>query len=140
MTNTHVLLSKDQLWQVTADLPCEDVTIREPAAGKVVGVMRVRGLRGHEVNEWQDKAVEQRGRTRRQSQHSMALLVVMSAVDADGGQYFEPHEVLKVTQMPGYFLNQLVDVALRLSGLTEDDAKDLIEGFGDAPSEDSTSG
>jgi hypothetical protein len=43
--------------------------------------------------------------------------------------------------MPGYALLQLTEMALKLSGLSDDDyAKELVEGFDDGPSEDSTSG
>ena len=37
-------------------------------------------------------------------------------------------------------LDRVFDVARRLSGLSDDDVEELAEGFGNAPSEDSTSG
>ncbi|MDF5755824.1 hypothetical protein [Spongiactinospora sp. TRM90649] len=135
------LISKDALWQATADLPWEDVSIRKPPHDEVIGVMRLRGLTGEEVNEWQDRAVHVKGRTRKQSRHAMAMLIVASAINEDGSQYFEPRETMKVSQMPGYALNQLTDVALKLSGLGDDeDARELVEDFGDDPSDGSTSG
>jgi hypothetical protein len=133
------LTSKDDLWQVTADLPWQDVPIRKPPNGQVVATMRVRGLSGEEVNEWQDASSRQVGKVRRQSKHAMAQLIVMAAINEDGSQFFEPRETLKVSQMPGYALMQLTEVALKLSGLTDDDAKELIENFGNGLSELSTS-
>jgi hypothetical protein len=134
------LISKDALWQAAADLPVEDVPLRRPD-GMVVGTMRVRGLTGEEVNEWQSAAVHQVGKVQRQSKTAMAKLVVMSAIDEDGGQYFDAKDTLKVSQMPGWMLLQLTQVALKLSGLGDDDfAKELVEDFGDGLNGSSTSG
>ncbi|WP_068925038.1 hypothetical protein [Planobispora rosea] len=134
------LISKDELWQAAADLPWEDVMLRRPPSGEVIGVMRLRGMTGAEVNEWQEQATEGSGKKRRQSRHAMALLVVKSAINEDGSPFFDPKDVLKVSQMPSYVLLQLADVALKLSGLGDDDeAKELIEGFVEGPSEGSTS-
>lgn len=137
MTN---LISKDAFFQVTADLPWEDVPIRKPPHGELVGTMRLRGLTGEEVNEWQDAAVQQVGKRRRQSRHAMAMLIVKAAINEDGSQFFDQRDTIKVSQMPGYALMQLSTVALNLSGLGDDeDAKELVEGFDDGPSADSTS-
>lgn len=134
------LISKAELWQVAADLPWEDVQIRRPPGNEVVGTMRLRGLTGTEVNEWQDKAVHVKGKTRRQSRHAMAMLIVLSAINEDGSQFFDERETMKVSQMPGYMLMQLSEVALQLCGLGDDeDAKELVAGFDDDPSESSTS-
>jgi hypothetical protein len=80
------LISKDDLWQVTAQLPWEDVPIRKPPSGEVVGTMRLRGMSGEEVNEWQDASTQQIGKRRRQSKHSMAMLIVKCAINEDGSQ------------------------------------------------------
>ncbi|GIH91935.1 hypothetical protein ACFFMN_33985 [Planobispora siamensis] len=134
------LISKDELWQVAADLPWEDVMLRRPPNGDVIGVMRLRGLTGAEVNEWQEQATEGNGKRRKQSKHAMALLVVKSTINEDGSQFFDAKDVLKVSQMPSYVLLQLTEVAMTLSGLGDDDeAKELIEGFVEGPSEGSTS-
>ncbi|MDH2429314.1 hypothetical protein [Sphaerisporangium sp. TRM90804] len=129
------LISKDALWQVRC--PEEDVPLRRPD-GSALGTMRLRGLTGEQVNEWQDQVTEQVGNHRRQSKHTMAQLIVRSAITAEGAPYFEPHEVLRVSQMPGYLLTQLTPVAMRLSGLGEDDIKELVEDFGAGPSEPDT--
>lgn len=135
------LMSKDDLWKVSADLPCEDVQLRRPSDGHVVGTMRIRGMTGEEVNEWQDAAVQVKGKVRRQSRHTSALLIIRCAINEDGSQFFDSRDLLKISQMPGYILMQLTEVALRLSGLGDDDeAKELVEGFDDGPSELSTSG
>ncbi|MEV4059729.1 hypothetical protein [Nonomuraea dietziae] len=134
------LISKDVLWQATADMPWDDVTIRKPPRGEVIGTMRLRGMNGEEVNEWQDAAVVGTGKSRRKSKNALALLIVTCAINADGSPFFEPRDTIKVGQMPGYVLEQLGEVALRLSGLGDDDeAKELVEGFDDGPSEDFSS-
>ncbi|MEV0149110.1 MULTISPECIES: hypothetical protein [unclassified Nonomuraea] len=136
-----MLISKDVLFQVTADLPWEDVQIRKPPNNEVVGTIRLRGLTGDEVNEWQDAAVHVKGKTRRQSKHAMALLIVASAINEDGSEFFDRRDVLKVGQMPGYVLMQLTEVALKLSGLGDDeDVRELVEGFDDGPSDSDISG
>jgi hypothetical protein len=131
------LISKDELLQVQC--PIDDVELHHPD-GRPLGRMRVRGLTGAEVNEWQDAVVEVTGKKRRQSKHTMAMLIVASAINPDGTPYFEPREVLRVSQMPGFILTQLVEPALRMSGLSEADVEELVEGFDDGPSEDATSG
>lgn len=129
------LTSKDELWQKTADLPWEDVPIRKPPTGEVVAIMRIRGMSGDEVTDWQEAAVQQNGKRKRQSPAAMAMAVVTCAVNEDGTPYFEQRETLKVSQMPGYALLQLVEVALKLSGLKDEDFEELVEGFDDSPSE-----
>ncbi|MEV0993413.1 hypothetical protein [Nonomuraea sp. NPDC050202] len=131
------LISKDALWQVRC--PEEDVELRHPD-GSLLGRMRLRGLTGEQVNEWQDQVIEQRGNRRTQSKHTMALLIVRSAITEEGLPYFEPRDVLRVSQMPAYILTQLTPVAMRLSGLAEEDVKELVEDFGDDPSANGTSG
>lgn len=132
------LITKDALWQATADLPWEDVTIRRPD-GQTVGTMRMRCLTGEEVNDWQSSSVQQVGKRQRTSKLATAKLIVMSAITEDGEQFFDPRDTIKVSQMPSYALMQLAEVALRLSGLDEDAVKDAAEDFGDAQSGSSTS-
>lgn len=134
------LMSKDALWSVAADLPCEDVPLRRPSDGAVVGTMRMRGLTGDEVAEWQRASVHQVGKVQKQSKTAMAKLVVMSAINEDGSPFFESRDLLKVSQMPSYILLQLTQVGLKLSGLGDDDfAKELVEDFDEAPSDSATS-
>jgi hypothetical protein len=137
------LITKEELWRVAADLPWQDVQLRKPPTDEVVGVMRLRGMTGEEVTAWQEAAVQVKGKQRRQSKHATSLLVVTCAIDVDGAPFFERRDVFKVSQFPGYLLNQLADVALKLSGLAEDDEArqliedELIEDFDDAPNGDS---
>ncbi|MFI6819269.1 hypothetical protein ACIBG7_43260 [Nonomuraea sp. NPDC050328] len=137
MTN---LLTRDQLFQVAADLPWQDVPIRKPPNGEVIGTMRLRGMTGEESTEWQDSSVQVKGKTRRQSKHTLAMLIVTCAINEDGSEVFDRRDVMKVSQMPGYVLQQLGEVALVLSGLGEDDeARELIEDFDETPDASFTS-
>lgn len=132
------LITKDQLFQVTADLPWQDVPIRKPPSGEVVAVVRVRGMTGEEIREWQDASVHGKGKARRESKHSLALLIVACAINEDGSDFFDKRDVMKVSQMPGYVLTQLGDAAFKLSGLGDDDEtkeliEELVEDFDETP-------
>ena len=135
------LLTRDQIWQSLSTLPTEDVEIRDPS-GRLVGTVRMRGLTGAELDAYQASLVVQTGNgsQRANLRNASAKLVVMCAIDENGDPLFEPKDMLKVSQMPAYALQRLTAAAQRLCGLTNDDMRELVEDFGDAPNGSSTTG
>lgn len=129
------LLSKDALWQAAADLPTEDVPLIDPKGTKV-GVVRMRGLTGTETERYQQSVHSGKQMS---FKNAVTRLIVMSAVNEDGKLMFDPRDMLKLGQSPSWMLMQLFEVAGRLSGLSEDDVREMTSDFDDAQSEPSSS-
>ena len=131
-------LSKDALWDVASDLPIEDVPLVHPVTKKSVGVIRMRGLTGAEVERYQQAVTSGNGK-QVSTKNAMARLIVISAVNDDGTPYFDPRDMLKLSQSPSWMLLQMFEVAGKLSGVTEDDVKEMTSDFDDAQTDSSPS-
>jgi hypothetical protein len=134
------LLNKADLWQITADLPAEEVEIFD-AAGNVAGKIRMRGLTGTELTQYQESLVVRlsSGQTKPNSRYAMAKLIALSAINEDGSPYFEKSDVPKLDSAPARVLMPLFESAQRLCGLTDDAFKEMTEGFDETESEPSNS-
>lgn len=134
------LLSKDQFWQTVSDLPTDDAPLYD-ARGTLVGHIRMRGLTGDELTSYQTSLTVQlsNGGQKVNARHAMAKLIVLSAINEDNSPYFDKSDVLKLSQMSAKAIMPLFEMAQKLSGLTDDDMRDLTEGFGEAQSESSDS-
>lgn len=132
------LITKDQLWQVN-DITYEDVAVPEWGPGVEV---RLRTLTGEELDSYQAGLVVQtrEGGRRMNLRNASARLIVACAINEDGSPLFELTDVMRLSQMSARALQRLTVVAQRLSGMTEDDMKELTENFDDGQSESSTSG
>jgi hypothetical protein len=126
------LLSKDALWQAVADLPTEDVRLVDPA-GKLLGVVRMRGLTGRELERYQEAQSSGKGDV--SFKNAVIGLVMLSAVNEDGSRMFAPADRIKLSGSPSWFLMKLFEAAGRLSGVTEDDVKEMTSDFDDAQSD-----
>jgi hypothetical protein len=134
------VLKKDALWQITADLPAEEVEIHD-ANGNVAGTIRMRGLTGTELTTYQDSLTIRlsSGAIKPNSRYAMAKLIVMSAINEDGSPYFDKGDTQKLDSAPARILMPLFESAQRLCGLTDDTFKEMTEGFDEARSEDDDS-
>lgn len=134
------VLKKDELWQITAELPAEEVEIPD-ANGRVAGKIRMRGLTGAELTMYQESLTIRlnSGQTRPNVKYAMAKLIVMSAINEDGSPYFERSDTKKLDDAPARILMPLFESAQRLSGLTDETFKEMTEGFDETQSEDSSS-
>ena len=128
-------LSKDALWDVAADLPIEDVRLIHPVTKKCVGTIRMRGLTGAEVERY-EQAVSGGNGKQVSMKNAMARLVVISAVNDDGTPYFDPRDMLKLSQSPSWMVVQMFQAAGKLSGVSEEDVKEMTADFDDAQSSD----
>lgn len=128
------LLSKDALWDLAADLPHKDVPLRHPVSRDVVGTVRMRGLTGTELERYQ-QAVQGGNGKQVSTKNAIARLVILSAVDEDDKPMFDPRDMIKLGQSPSWMLMQMFEAAGELSGVTEDDVKEMTADFDDAQSD-----
>jgi hypothetical protein len=133
-------LKKDDLWQITAKLPAEEVEIPD-ADGNVAGTITMRGLSGTELTAYQESLTVRlnNGQTRPNIKYAMAKLIVISAINADGSPYFERSDTKKLDDAPARILMPLFESAQRLSGLTDEVFKEMTEGFDETQSDDENS-
>lgn len=125
-----MLLGREQILAAD-DLPVEDVPVPEWG-----GEVRLRGLTGAELDEYQASLVVQtsNGQQKTNLRNATAKLVSRCAVNEDGSPLFEPKDLLKLSSKSAVALQRLANVAQRLNGLTDDDLKELTEDFDDGPS------
>lgn len=134
-------LTKDEFWQTASDLPTEDAPLCD-ARGNLKGYIRMRGLTGDELTTYQEgMTVQKNGQQKVNAKHAMAKLIVLSAINAtddnptDTSPYFVKSDVLKLSQMAAKAIMPMFEVAQKLSGLSDDDMKELTEGFTEARNE-----
>ena len=72
-------------------------------------------------------------------QNVRARLVALSVVDADGARIFDERDIGALGEKSAQALERVFQVAMRLSGLTPTDVKDLTENLDDGQSDDSIS-
>lgn len=107
------------------------------------GDVHVRGLSGAERDAYEAGIASPRpdGRQHMNLRNLRARLVVLAVVDPDSGdRLFRDDDAPALGDKSAAAVDRVFSVARRLSGLSEGDVEELAEGFGDAPSEDSTSG
>src|SRR5690606_31180877 len=127
-------------WQITADLPAEEVEIFD-SAGNVAGKIRMRGLTGTELTQYQESLQVRlsSGQVRPNTRYAMAKLIALSAINPDGSPYFDKGDIPKLDSAPARILMPLFESAQRLCGLTDDDFKEMTEGFDETETEPSNS-
>jgi|SRR5688500_1071819 len=133
-------LKKEDLWQITADLPAEEVEIFD-SNGKVAGTIKMRGLSGAELTAYQESLTIRlsSGQVKPNTKYAMAKLIVISAINDDGSPYFEKSDTKHLDDAPARILMPLFESAQRLSGLTDEDFKEMTEGFEETQSEGESS-
>ena len=67
-----------------------------------------------------------------------AFLGALSMVDEDGNRLFSGADVEALGKKSGTALDRVTKVAMRLSGLSDEDMEEMVEDFGEGPSSDST--
>lgn len=134
------ILKKEDFWNVTRQMPAEAVEVHD-ANGAVVGRMHMRGLSGRELTEYQNSLtiMLNSGQVKPNTRQAMAKLVALCAINEDGSPYFEKHEIGQLDDAPARVLIPLFESAQRLCGLTDDDFKEMTEGFGETENEPSAS-
>lgn len=123
-------LSKDELWQVTSDLPTELIEIKD-AHGNPRGALRMRGLTGAELTEYQKKLtiLTRDGKSRTNMHRAMAKLILACACNEDGSPFFDQSDLIKLDSLPAATLMPLFEAAQKLCGLSDNDVKEMTEDF-----------
>lgn len=134
------LLKKDDLWQITANMPAESVEIFD-SNGKLSGEIHMRGLSGTELTRYQESLTIRlsSGQTKPNTKYAMAKLIVLAAINEDGSPYFDQSDTAKLDSAPARVLMPLFESAQRLCGLTDEDFKEMTEGFDETENEPSSS-
>lgn len=128
------ILNRDQILQAK-DLVTE--TVEVPEWG---GSVLVKSLTGAERDQFEAAIVEQKGRdTKVNMRNARARLVALSVVDEEGKKLFSPNDVSLLGAKSAAALQRVFNVAMRLSGISEEDVRELTEEleedpFGDSPS------
>lgn len=124
------LLTLDELWQCTAKLPSDYAPIYDDT-GTLRGHIKMRGLTGDELIEYQQSLTitTRDGKSKSNMKRAMSKLIVRCAINEDGSPYFKDSDILKVDQMAARTLMPWFELAQSLSGLTDDDLRDMVEDF-----------
>lgn len=103
------------------------------------GAVKLRSLNGAERDDFEAKSVVGKADNQRVNYRNMrARLVALTAVDEHDAPLFHQSDVIKLGSKSAAALDRCFDVARRLSGIGDEDVKELEEGFDDAQSEPST--
>jgi len=129
-----LLLGRDAILKAT-DLPTEDIEVPEWG-----GTVRVRGLTGEGRDEYEASTFVMRdGQAFPDTANTRAKLCARCIVDEAGEPLFTQQDVHALGQLSGRALNMIWERCLALSGLSEEDTKELAGNSAAAQSGGSTS-
>lgn len=128
------LLSRDDI------LSADDIDFEDVAVPEWGGTVRVRGLSSAERDEYELDITRIRGTAvEMRLQNARAKLVARSCIDTEGNRLFTDADVTKLGEKSAAALNRVFAVARRLSALTSSDVEELVQDFGEAPSDEPVS-
>lgn len=129
------LLSREQI------LGADDRTYEVVECPEWGGDVRLRSLTGAERDQWENSMVRHvGGKQVVNARNARAKLIALSAVDADDALLFTPADVIKLGSKNAAPLDRLFTVCQRLSGISDEDVKEIEEGFGETQDEPSATG
>ena len=104
------------------------------------GSVTVRGMTGKERDAFEASILERRGkRMVPNTANVRAKLVARCCLDENGTRLFTDADAEALGAKSGAAIDRVYEVAARLSGMTDEDIDELVEGFGDPTSADSSS-
>ena len=128
------LLTKEQILSAS-DIQTEDVPVSEWG-----GTVRVKALSGAERDQFEMSMFEERGKkVQRNLQNMRAKLVSLSIVDEKGSRVFTDADVKALGNKSAAALDRVFAVAMRLSGVSEQDVDELAGNFTPADGASSSS-
>ncbi len=132
--STKTILKRDDILQAN-DIEKELVEVPEWG-----GSVFVRGMTGAERDKFESSIIEQRGKDQRVNMANVrAKLAFMTICDENGNRLFDEKDVQSLSQKSAAALQRVFIVAQRLSGIGEEDIKELAEELEENPFEDSAS-
>lgn len=127
-------LSRDDILQAD-DLATAEVEVPEWG-----GVVLVRALDGASRDAYDASLYDLKsGKPKMTPDNMRAKLVALSVVDGEGVLLFSTDDVVRLGRKSAQALERVYDKARELSGMSKEEAEGLVEGFADAPNEDSSS-
>ena len=123
-------LSKDDIFKAD-DLPTKDMDIPEWG-----GMLTIRTLTGAERDEWESAFVNQ---DKIDIRGLKSRLVQLTTMNGDGQQMFTKADLQKINSKSASVIDRIWHVSRRLSGLTKEDADELVGNSGTAPTDASGS-
>ncbi|MFH8405578.1 hypothetical protein ACH4FX_12495 [Streptomyces sp. NPDC018019] len=128
-------LSRDDILKAD-DLKTEDVPVPEWG-----GTVRLKMLTGTERDAFEASMVETRGGKQKQNMTNFrARMIALCVIDGEGAKLFNAADVKLLGAKSSAALGRVFDKCQEMNGFSDSDVEELTEGFGDGPSEDSTSG
>lgn len=128
------LLNRDDILNA-ADMSSEVIEVPEWG-----GAVMVKSLTGAERDHFEASIVERAGKkTKMNMANVRARLVALTVVDEDHKRLFRFADVEALGQKSASALDRIFDVAMRLSGMRNEDVEELIENFTSDPSGNSIS-
>ena len=113
------------------DLPTKDMDIPEWG-----GTLTVRTLTGIERDEWESAFVNQ---DKIAIRGLKARLVQLTTMNGDGQQMFTKADLQKINSKSASVIDRIFQVSQRLSGLTKEDAEEMVENSDAGPAGGSVS-
>lgn len=105
------------------------------------GEVWVKGLTGAERDKFESGILQQKGKSQQLNLANVrAKLASFSICDEEGKRVFSDEDVQALSQKSAAALQRVFGVAQRLSGLGEEDVKDLVEELKDSPFDGSATG
>jgi hypothetical protein len=90
-------------------------------------------MTGRQRDEFEASLMERRGKKQVVNTANVrAKLVARTVIDEAGKRLFTDGDVATLGEKSGAAIDRIYAVAARLSGISEEDVEDLVEGFGKA--------
>ena len=104
------------------------------------GVVYVRGMTGADRDKFEASIVQTRGKDQTLNMVNIrAKLASMTICDEKGNRIFSEADVKDLSNKSAHALQRIFVVAQKLSGIGDDDVKELAEGLQENPLDDSAS-
>ncbi len=128
------LLTRDEI------LGADDIKTEIIEVPEWGGEVKVKALTGAQRDRFEQNSVEGKGKdTKVNLTNIRARLVAASVVDDNNKPIFQDSDVKQLGAKSAVALNRVFEVAQRLSGLTEEDVKELTENLDEGQPDNSIS-
>lgn len=128
------ILNKKQILEAP-DIKTELVPVPEWG-----GEVYVKGMSGAERDQFEGSLIQQRGKAQRMNLENIrAKLASLTICDKDGKRLFSEADVKALSEKSAGALQRIFTVAQKLSGISDSDVDELVEGLKSDPFDDSPS-
>jgi hypothetical protein len=105
------------------------------------GDVLVRSMKGRERDDFEQSTLETRGGNREVNMANFRTkLLIRTVVDESGQLMFDEDDIKWLGEKSAAPISRIADEAMKLSGISKEDAEELVGNLPDGPSGDSTSG